>query len=204
MLTFRRALNYVFAAAKLLIQALAELPLPAAWLGRRAGKRKRGQLALPGESGRRRGLTWRAGPARWCAARSELHITPAGGRCEQLGRRPRAANTLCARKNKTQVLRCPDDGLDGSALPVLPPPLVAAGAPLYGDGDGGGGVAGRSHRLLAFSPAEHPVALQLAGCEPGALAAAWLARPSATTKSTSMSVARRAGTGRQVRRLPDG
>src|SRR5262245_34360441 len=31
-------------------------------------------------------------------------------------------------------------------------------------------LRGDRHRLLAFSPAEHPVALQLAGCEPGALA----------------------------------
>jgi tRNA-dihydrouridine synthase A len=36
-------------------------------------------------------------------------------------------------------------------------------------------LRGDRNRLLAFSPAEHPVALQLAGCEPGALAeAAWL------------------------------
>jgi tRNA-dihydrouridine synthase A len=36
-------------------------------------------------------------------------------------------------------------------------------------------LRGDRNRLLAFSPAEHPVALQLAGCAPGALAeAAWL------------------------------
>ncbi|MFO1037354.1 MAG: tRNA dihydrouridine(20/20a) synthase DusA [Geminicoccaceae bacterium] len=40
--------------------------------------------------------------------------------------------------------------------------MIHAGAILYGDRD----------RFLAFDPAEHPVALQLGGCEPGDLATA--------------------------------
>src|SRR5215475_11414789 len=67
--------------------------------------------------------------------------------------------------------------------------MLTAAAVLHGD----------LQRLLAFSPAEHPVALQLGGCDPTALAEGpRSARPTATTRSTSMSVAlaaacRRAG-----------
>ena len=97
-----------------------------------------------GESCRRRGLTWRARPMRGGApARFRSCMSPLlGGRCEQLGRRPQVPRTLYAHaRSKTQVLRRPDDGLDRSALPVLSPPAVAAGTPLYRDGDGGSGLA---------------------------------------------------------------
>ena len=60
--------------------------------------------------------------------------------------------------------------------------MVTTGAVLHGD----------RARLLGFDPAEHPVALQLGGCDPAALAAmrARSARISATTRSISMSAAR--------------
>ena len=60
--------------------------------------------------------------------------------------------------------------------------MITTGAVIHGD----------RARLLAFDPAEHPVALQLGGCEPRALAecARDRARISAMTRSTSMSAAR--------------
>ena len=63
--------------------------------------------------------------------------------------------------------------------------MITTGAVIHGD----------RARLLGFDPAEHPVALQLGGCDPqgaGADARA-SARISATTRSTSMSAARRTG-----------
>ena len=60
--------------------------------------------------------------------------------------------------------------------------MITTGAVLHGD----------RARLLAFDPAEHPVALQLGGSEPRELARmrADRARISVTTRSTSMSAAR--------------
>jgi tRNA-dihydrouridine synthase len=57
-------------------------------------------------------------------------------------------------------------------LPVPAPAPVAARAALYGNGDGARGAAWRPGRLLAFDPAEHPVALQLGGSDPEELARA--------------------------------
>ena len=60
--------------------------------------------------------------------------------------------------------------------------MVTTGAVLHGD----------RARLLGFDPAEHPVALQLGGCDPrGARAVrAHRRRISATTRSISMSAVR--------------
>ena len=60
--------------------------------------------------------------------------------------------------------------------------MLTTGAVLHGD----------RARLLGFDPFEHPVALQLGGCDPQALANRRAsARISATTKSTSTSAVRR-------------
>ena len=65
--------------------------------------------------------------------------------------------------------------------------MLTTGAVLHGD----------RARLLRFDPAEHPVALQLGGSEPRALAAAAASPPIAvSTRSTSMSAARRTGCSR--------
>ena len=63
--------------------------------------------------------------------------------------------------------------------------MITTGAVLHGD----------RARLLAFDPAEHPVALQLGGSRSaGSLRNARASpRTSATTRSTSMSVARPIG-----------
>ena len=59
--------------------------------------------------------------------------------------------------------------------------MVTTGAVLHGDRD----------RLLGFHPDEHPIALQLGGSEPAALAEAARIAPrrSASTRSTSTSAA---------------
>ena len=60
--------------------------------------------------------------------------------------------------------------------------MVTTGAVLHGD----------RARLLGFDPFEHPVALQLGGCDPAGACRARRAsaRTSAMTRSTSMSAAR--------------
>ena len=59
--------------------------------------------------------------------------------------------------------------------------MVTTGAVLHGD----------RARLLRFDPAEHPVAVQLGGSDPRALARAPASAPtSATTRSISMSAVR--------------
>ena len=59
--------------------------------------------------------------------------------------------------------------------------MITTGAVLRGD----------RARLLAFDPAEHPVAVQLGGSDPRALAeSARIAPISATTRSISMSAVR--------------
>ena len=111
--------------------------------------------------------------------------------------------------NRPQTLRCPDDGLIGLALPVLPLALcrgtrvfttemVTAQAVLRGD----------RNRLLAFSPAEHPrgpAAVPAASL--AALAeAALLGEAYARTYEINLNVGcpSNRSTGRPVRRLPDG
>ena len=62
--------------------------------------------------------------------------------------------------------------------------MVTTGAVLHGD----------RARLIGFDPFEHPLALQLGGSDPGALAqCARIARISAMTRSISMSAVRRTG-----------
>ena len=60
--------------------------------------------------------------------------------------------------------------MDRPALPVLPSPADAPRAALHRDDHHRRGAARRPRRLLGFDPAEHPVALQLGGSDPGALA----------------------------------
>jgi tRNA-dihydrouridine synthase len=57
-------------------------------------------------------------------------------------------------------------------LPLPAPAPVAAGAALYGNGDGARGDPWRSGASSGFDPAEHPVALQLGGSDPEELARA--------------------------------
>ena len=79
---------------------------------------------------------------------------------------------ICA-IGRSSILRRADDGLDGPALPVLPPPADAARAALHRDGDGAGDPARRPRAAArAQRPSEHPVALQLGGSDPAALAEA--------------------------------
>jgi tRNA-dihydrouridine synthase A len=67
--------------------------------------------------------------------------------------------------------------------------MVTAPAVLHGD----------RARLLAFDPAEHPVALQLGGSEPSELAEATrIAADTAMTRSTSTWAARPTGCSRAV------
>ena len=62
--------------------------------------------------------------------------------------------------------------------------MLTTGAVLHGD----------RARLLRFDAAEHPLALQLGGADPRALAAARASAPIwASTRSTSMSAARPTG-----------
>ena len=65
-----------------------------------------------------------------------------------------------------------DDGLDGPALPRLPPSALAPCAALYRNGDGAAILHGDRERLLGFDASEHPVAVQLGGSEPADLAEA--------------------------------
>src|SRR5262245_31458367 len=67
--------------------------------------------------------------------------------------------------------------------------LLTGPAPIYTEMITTGAVLhGERARLLAHDPAEHPVALQLGGCDPRQLAeCARIAESSATTRSTSTS-----------------
>src|SRR5262245_48152746 len=73
-------------------------------------------------------------------------VEPSSGRTSKDGQ-PTQDNEEC-RALRAQILRRAHDGLDRSALPLLPSAAVAARVALYGDGDGGGGTA-RASRTFA-------------------------------------------------------
>ena len=74
--------------------------------------------------------------------------------------------------------------------------MITTGAVLRGD----------RARLLGFDPAEHPVAVQLGGSDPRALAecGAHLRRPRLRRDQSQCRLPVRPGAGRALRRLPDG
>ena len=110
---------------------------------------------------------------------------------------PRAARSSTGTRKRPASdqppLQCrADDGLDGPALPVLPPAAVASRADLHRNDHDRRDPARRSRAALGFDPAEHPVALQLGGSDPGGSRSARRSRRiSVTTKSISTSAARR-------------
>jgi len=68
------------------------------------------------------------------------------------------------------VLHCTHDGLDRSSLPVLSSSADAPHAALHRDGDDWRGAPWRPHQASRLDCAEQPVALQLGGSDPSALA----------------------------------
>jgi len=103
------------------------------------------------------------------------------------------------------VCASPDDGLVRPACRFFTAPRHAPCVALHRNGDDGACWHGDVPRHLEFDPSEHPVALQLGGSDPAALARA---RGSGRLGYDEDQPQRRlsigAGADRQLRRLPDG